>query len=138
MSVLKGRFDIDKQLPSLNQYTSANRANKYAGAKFKKEQEEYIASCINKALASGELQCFDEPVHIFIDWYEKDKRRDCDNIQSSQKFILDALQQQGIIPNDNRKYVKQVHHRVLDGGKITFVRVSIAEASVFDSLERKR
>lgn len=130
MSRKTGLFVIDKQLPSLNQYISANRSNKYAGAKFKKEQEEYIGWCIKKALANGCLTTFDKPVTVFIDWYEKDKRRDCDNIQSSQKFILDALQQQGVIPNDNRKYVKQIYHNVCDTTEPTFVAVSIIECEV--------
>ena len=45
---------------------------------------------------------------------EKTKRRDVDNIQSAQKFILDALQHFSIIKNDSRKYVKQIHHTVID------------------------
>jgi Holliday junction resolvase RusA-like endonuclease len=68
----------------------------------------------------------EKPCEIFIEWHEKTKRRDVDNIQSAQKFILDALQQHNIIKNDSRKYVKQIHHTVIDD-KRDFVIVRIEE-----------
>ena len=45
------------------------------------------------------------PVYIEFLWIEKDRRRDLDNIYSGKKYILDALQTAGVIPNDSQKYV---------------------------------
>lgn len=39
-------------------------------------------------------------VHITFKWFEKDKRRDKDNVAFAKKFILDALQEEKIIKND--------------------------------------
>ena len=107
-------FKIEQRLPSLNEVIEANRTNRYAGAKMKREIEGIIAVYINIARHVGTIKPVKTPVVIDIEWHEKTKRRDVDNIQSSQKFILDALQKQGILVNDNRHYVKQVFHKIVD------------------------
>lgn len=66
------------------------------------------------------------PCVIYIDWHEKTKRRDVDNIQSSQKFVLDAMVKNGILQDDGRRYVKQVNHEVIDDND-DFVVVRIQE-----------
>ena len=40
------------------------------------------------------------PVRIEFDWYMANKRRDCDNISSSKKFLIDALVKAGVLRND--------------------------------------
>lgn len=112
--MVAGYFVIREKLPSLNDVINKNRANKYLGAKFKNEIEEMISRYISEAQAEGTLEPTDKPIILYIYWHEKTKRRDVDNIQSSQKFILDALQKCKIIPSDSRKYVKQVYHTVID------------------------
>lgn len=107
-------FTIKAKLPSLNEYTRACRTHRMVGAKFKEEVEEVIGWYIKQAQTAGTLSAIEKPCEIYIDWNEKTKRRDVDNIQSSQKFILDALQKYGILKNDSRKYVKQIHHVVHD------------------------
>lgn len=107
-------FTIYEKLPSLNEVIDQNRSNRFAGAKLKKDVEEIISVYIRKALKNGELRPITTPCIVKIDWYEKNKRRDADNIQSSQKFILDALVKTGVLPNDNRKYVTQIWHRIYD------------------------
>lgn len=99
-------FTINAKLPSLNDYIGACRANKYKGATFKRDVEEVIIWAIKQAQAKGTLKPTDKPCKVIFEWYEKSSRRDADNIASSKKFILDALQKSGIIPNDNQKYIK--------------------------------
>lgn len=38
-------------------------------------------------------------------WYEKDRRRDKDNVAMAKKFILDSLQEMDIIRNDGWKEI---------------------------------
>lgn len=115
MSYLVGYFIIKAKLPSLNEYVRACRANRYAGARFKEEVEELIGWSIKQAQTAGKLPSMgDTPCKIYINWNERTKKRDIDNIQSAQKFILDALQTYGVIKNDSRKYVKQIYHNVND------------------------
>ena len=120
------KFIVNRQLPSLNNVIAKNRANKYLGAKFKADIEESIGWDIKQALTKGELKKITEPCEIYITWNEKTKRRDVDNIQSSQKFILDALVKCGVLVNDNRRYVKQIHHKVIEAER-DFVEVCILE-----------
>ena len=107
-------FTIHAKLPSLNDVIRKDRSNKFAGAVYKKDTEKIISRYIAKALETGELKPVSDPCTLRIDWYEKTKRRDVDNIQSSQKFILDALVSNGVLPDDSRRYVTQIYHRISD------------------------
>ena len=106
---------IKAKLPTLNEVIAANRRNKYNGNKFKKEIEELIGWYIKQAQVVGSLSKIEEPVDILIDFYERTAKRDVYNIQSSQKFIIDALVRNGILKNDGQRYVKNVYHRVMKG-----------------------
>ena len=119
---------INAQLPSLNQYQNACRSHWSKGADFKKDIEELIGWNIKQALTKQTLRRVEKPCEIFIEWHEKTKRRDVDNIQSAQKFILDALQHHSIIKNDSRKYVKQIHHTIIDDER-DFVIVRFEEVT---------
>lgn len=95
MLVLKGR------LPCLNDVINANRTNRYAGATLKREIQDSIAL----ALTNQVKKRYTGKVIIFIRYFEKDNRRDEDNVMSGAKFILDALREMKVIKNDSRKYV---------------------------------
>ena len=120
------QFIVQAKLPSLNDYVAACRANKYQGAKFKEEVETVIGWAIRQSVCKRELKPTDKPIVLHFEWHERTKRRDADNIASAKKFILDALQKQGIIPNDSRKYVKGFHDTIIDD-KSDFVKVEIIE-----------
>ena len=107
-------FIIKQKLPSLNDTLRYNRTNMYMGAKFKKEVEEVIGWAIRRALTAKTLHRVEVPVIVKIEWHEKTIKRDADNIQSSVKFILDALVNKGVLVDDSRKYVKQIQHEIVD------------------------
>lgn len=118
---------IEQRLPSLNDVINANRRNKYAGAKLKRETEDIIGQYITIARLTGKIKPVTYPIILDIKWHESTKKRDVDNIESSVKFILDALQKTGIIINDSRRYVKQIYHEVLDAEK-DYIEIYITEA----------
>ena len=126
-----GFFIIKEKLPSLNEVINKNRTNRYAGAKMKKDIENRISLYIQKALSDGTLHKQNVPCEIVIWWFEKTKKRDVDNIQSAQKFILDALKNNNILIDDSQKYVKQVHHCVVHTGldEVRVVLISAREES---------
>ena len=121
-------FIIEEKLPSLNDVIEKNRTNRYVGAKFKRSIEENICWAIEYAMLKKRLWPVYDACVIEIDWHEATKRRDVDNIQSSQKFILDAMVKKQILPNDNRRYVRQIYHNIIDD-EIDFVVVRIKEIS---------
>lgn len=98
MLVVKGRFI------GLNEYTLASRSNRFQSAKIKKQQEALVI----KAIREQKIQPMPNdkfPLIAHFVWYEKDLRRDIDNIIFAKKFIFDALVQEKIIPDDNRKII---------------------------------
>jgi Holliday junction resolvase RusA-like endonuclease len=115
---MKEMFLINQKMPSLNDYVRANRANVHIGNKFKQDTEQAIGWAIKQAKIAGNLTPKTEPIDIIVDYYEKDRKRDVDNILAGgNKFILDALVKYEILPNDSRKYVNQVYGRVFDTPK---------------------
>lgn len=94
------KVEIPLKLPSCNTYIDECRKNRYAAAKMKRETEEMIG-WFTKYLTPVEKTCI-----IHFTWIEKYMNRDCDGIAFGKKFILDEMVKQGILPNDNRKWVK--------------------------------
>lgn len=92
---------IPGELKGLNDYTKACRSHAFVGAKFKKKQEEKIILAIRRQ----KIKKYKGKVYISFKWYEKNKRRDKDNIAFAKKFILDALVKEKIIIKDNWEYL---------------------------------
>ena len=119
-------FTVYAKLPSLNEYINACRTNRYKGAKLKEYTETIIAHGIMQAQTSGTLRPPKPPIRIAFTWHEKTRRRDADNIASAKKFILDAMQRCGVIPNDNRNIVVGFTDEIVDDSN-DFVEVKIFE-----------
>ena len=102
--IIKGRLD------GLNDYTRANRTNRYGGNSMKKRNEELVF----KALQDYKVKPIDEgfPCSLTIYWYEPNQRRDIDNITFATKFIQDAMVKAGIIPDDSQKFIDNLNHKV--------------------------
>ncbi len=125
----KNHFVIKGRLNDLNDYTDACRKNAYAGAKMKMGNEQIVRAHAQNALLRSHLRRASKyPVVIDITRYEKDARRDFDNITFAQKFILDALVQLKVIKNDSQKYVKRVIHEVDVDKNNPRIEVEIKEA----------
>ena len=122
-----GRFTVRAQLPSLNDFISRMNYNRFEGAKMKRDVEETISWGLLEAKREGTLRRITEyPVELYIEWHEKDARRDVDNIESSSKFLLDAMKNCGVIKDDARRYISQVHSTVIDDLE-TYVVVKITK-----------
>lgn len=107
---------IDEKLIGLNDYVRANRSGWQVGNKLKKEQMQICTLFMLRHRNHRMTDC-----QITFHWYEKNRRRDKDNIAFAKKFILDSLQEVGIIANDgwdevagfeDRFYVDPTHPRV--------------------------
>ena len=125
----KNHFVIKGRLNDLNDYTNACRKNAYAGAKIKMGNEQIVRAHAQNALLRSHLRRSPKyPVVIDITWYEKDARRDFDNITFAQKFILDSLVQLKVLKDDSRKFVKRVNHDVQVDKDNPRIEVVIKEA----------
>lgn len=126
MAEQTNEFIILGRLPSLNDYVRANRSHWSKGAEYKRNVETAIIWHIRSAVNQGKLRPVTKKIILTIHWHESDQRRDVDNIVSAKKFILDAMQKAGIIPNDNRKWVAGIYDEIIDDTK-DFVRVRLQE-----------
>lgn len=90
---------IKGKLPSLNEYIEAERTNRYKAAKMKKEAEELIIWQIKQ------MKPIKSKIRIKFTWHEEKKRRDPDNVRFAAKFVLDAMQKCGKLPNDNASWI---------------------------------
>lgn len=89
---------IPGRLPGLNEYIAAERTNKYRAAKIKSESEHLVALAAKKCLRGWRAK---GPVTMRYTWYERDQRRDKDNVSGyGRKVIQDALVRGGYLPAD--------------------------------------
>lgn len=102
------KFTIRGTLPGLNELIEAERRNRFIGAKLKKQ---YEAVVMRAARSLGNVE-FEEPVYMVYHWYEKDRRRDKDNICAfGRKVIQDALVKARFLRNDGWKNIAGLEDR---------------------------
>jgi len=92
---------IPIRFPSLNDYTNANRGNKYGGAGMKKEYTDAVTLFCKQV----KLNTVEKPCRIGFTWYDN-AMRDPDNIAFAKKFILDGIVTAGVLPNDTWRWIK--------------------------------
>ena len=96
------------RLDGLNDYTAANRNNPYSGGRMKRSNEDLIIWSIRQQLRGIHIS---KPVIIHYKFYEKDRRRDKDNILScAMKFIQDSLVKCHVINNDGWNEIENFTH----------------------------
>lgn len=89
---------IPTRLNNLNDYITADRTNRYKGAAMKARNEALVKIAIKQQLRGLRIE---KPVFMEYRWYEKNRRRDLDNISSfGRKVIQDALVQTRVLVND--------------------------------------
>ena len=94
---------IPGRLPGLNEYTNTCRTNPQKGNRMKQEAQTAIMWQI---MAQMRRHRFDGPVFLLYRYFEKDRRRDKDNVSGfAHKVIQDALVQSGTIHDDGWDYV---------------------------------
>ena len=127
------RFVIYGKLPGLNDYTRANRGNKYLANKIKQDIQKNICKYIVFGVSMKDLEKVDRyPIRLKIKWYEPNNRRDIDNITFGTKFILDSMVCMGIIEDDSRKYVDSIEHVVYTDKENPRIEVEINEPMYTD------
>lgn len=92
------RLVINGRLPGLNEYTKECRRNAYAGAKMKKEAQKAVYISIRQQLRGVRIR---KPVELNYTWYERNRRRDHDNVSGfGHKVIQDALVEAAVLKDD--------------------------------------
>ncbi len=93
------KFVIPGRLPGLNEAINTARSDGRIENRIRKSYESTIGWCARKGLGKWRPET---PVMIRYTFYERDRRRDKDNIAGyAVKLIQDALIRAGYLPNDN-------------------------------------
>lgn len=114
------------RLSGLNEYVDAERSNRFKAAKIKRQTQDDLETIIRHEINAGRLHRHENLSMLEITWTEKDRRRDADNVAFAVKFIQDAFVEMGVFPDDNRKYIDEIHHKVVTGNDYS-VTVTIKE-----------
>jgi len=95
--VIPGRLD------NLNDFIRADKSSRYKGGELKANNERIVSAYIEQCLRGVKIQ---KPVYMEYAWFEKNKRRDLDNISSfGRKVIQDALVNKGVLKNDGWEHI---------------------------------
>lgn len=95
---------INTRLDGLNDYIDACRKNPHAGANMKAANEQIVMFEISRQLRGCHIR---KPVIMRYQWYEKNRRRDLDNISSfGRKVIQDALVKCKVLQNDGWREIR--------------------------------
>lgn len=116
---------IPGRMPGLNDYIAAERTNRYKAAKMKREDMDTVLcaakGCLRGWKAKGR-------VRMHYTWYEKDQRRDMDNVSSyGRKIIQDALVEGHYLHNDGWKDIAGFSDDFAVDKKVPRIEVEIEE-----------
>lgn len=113
-------YTVRGKLAYLNDHDKANRANRFVGAKLKKQMTEMVALQL-----SGQPPITD-PVVVSFHWLYS-TRHDFDNMRFAAKYVLDGMIHAGVLPNDNQSWVKgfggDTFEKVLSGDEGVIITV---------------
>lgn len=104
---IRGEYYKNRTLPSLNDYLDEIGKHPKAGGRFKADYTKPCIAAIRRCLRGWKVT--NPPVVLHYRFFErkKGKRRDVSNIFSlCAKFFEDALQQCGVIENDNPDWIE--------------------------------
>lgn len=102
------RYVLRSSLPSLNDYIQAERGNWAAAAKVKK------TGTLNVQLEvmSQNRQPVTQMVDVDLYWIVPDNKQDPDNVFFATKFILDGMVKAGVLPQDGRRNIRHISHKI--------------------------
>ena len=96
---------IPGRLAGANEYILKCRTNRVAAASFKTKQERIVQAAVYRSLRPDKPRPFKKPVVLHYHWFEKDKRRDKDNIAFAHKFVQDAFVSMGLLQGDGWAWI---------------------------------
>lgn len=97
------RFTYYGKLPGMNDYTSAQRGNRFHGYHMKASSQ----NALQWQIRACKLKPIKSPVRLVYSFYEPNRRRDLDNISGfAHKVIQDALVTTGILQGDGWKHIR--------------------------------
>jgi hypothetical protein len=107
--VLILRYEVN--IPTLNEYIDYERTNKYHAARVKKATTNRIKWWTMEQTRQKLPGMHD----LVLIWQRNNKVHDADNVYAGIKFLLDGIVAAGTIPDDSRKHIRHISHRIEQG-----------------------
>lgn len=127
-------FTIYGRLKSMNDFIFANRKNPHAGNGMKRQEQTKVKTALLNQQKDVPLKI---PIKIIYRFYEKDRRRDRDNIASfAHKVIQDAMVEVGMIPNDGWSEIRGFEDHFEVDKEHPRIEVTILEADDYYGLDK--
>lgn len=98
------KLTIDYKLDTWNDTINHCRNNRYGANNRKKKEMQLI-----KSFLRGVPKIEKYPIKLICYWHVRNMASDLDN--KSLKSVLDAMQETGIIENDNCKHIKEIVYK---------------------------
>ena len=116
------KFVIHGRLLSLNDLIRDSRTHYHKANNAKKKAQKEIMLQLPKVKVTK------YPVEVWVTFFEPDNCRDCDGITGGGlKVLMDALVNKGILIDDSRKYVRQIHPLVYTDRNNPRIEIEIKE-----------
>lgn len=118
----------------MNDFIFANRKNPHAGNGMKRQEQTKVKTALLNQQKDVPLKI---PIKIIYRFYEKDRRRDRDNIASfAHKVIQDAMVEVGMIPNDGWSEIRGFEDHFEVDKEHPRIEVTILEADDYYGLDK--
>jgi hypothetical protein len=98
-------FFIPGEFTTLNEWIAAANGNRHAAAAIKKTETYRV-----RVAALDVPEITEYPVHLHLTWYRRNRKSDPDNIAFAIKFVLDGLQDAGVMRQDTWASVATITH----------------------------
>lgn len=110
---------IDLKLENWNDIIKNCRADKYSANRHKQKEMQQIGWFLRRMKKIEKY-----PVKISFIWHIKNSNSDLDG--KSCKSILDAMQQLGILENDNIKHIQEINYKAIKDER-EYVEIEVEE-----------
>lgn len=126
---------IFPELPALNEYLQITRSRYGYSARIKRKYTNQCKQCFLTQLSKNNK--LEYPYEFIFIWYNKNKRKDPDNISFAHKFIFDGMQTSGFMDNDNWAHILDISDFYLVDKDNPRVEMYIVKPEEYDKFRQK-
>jgi Holliday junction resolvase RusA-like endonuclease len=126
------KITIPGRLAGANEYILKCRTNRVAASSFKAKQEAIVKAAVYDCL-HHKPRPYQHPVILHYHWFERDRKRDKDNIAFAHKFVQDAFVSIGLIKGDGWNCVDGFTDTFSVDGKRPRIEIEIEEVGADDA-----
>lgn len=130
---------ISGELPDLNKELNLAKGHWSNYSKTKKGNNHFISAISKQYKHRHPEQTYPLPhrIHLKLDWFVKDKRKDPDNIYFAVKYVLDGMKEGGLLMEDGHKYISSILHTIQVDKQTPRVEVRWWDSAKFDFVAKQ-